>query len=474
MRQNPTGEICFYHMSSSKRREYTVDGGSPILSKAIAGGQFFHFSALSDPNGTYYGVTPTGGSVFLDIFYKSRRRMSYNLAIMGKMGVGKSTLLKKILVERAMRGDKVRIFDVSGEFTDLVEYLGGKVIYLDGQGESIINILQILPDENNAIAYTKHIAKVTTIYKYLKSDNVSENELLILKQLLNFLYISKGIIDKKGNIIVNLTELPAEKFPVLSDLLELTRVILNNFSKFEQQFLSASDLKGVIRGSMRSVIDTIELKLVDLCTTYKNVFDGSTRIRNFYEEKIVCFNVTALADMEDAVYDAQVYNALSVCWDNAIESGSRMLHMFEHDEIAWEDIIHTLVLIDEAHTMINANKLAGVSEIEQMMRQGRKYFGGIGLASQSVRDFVPDDAASEAVAKIKKLFELTTYKFVMNHDASTIPKLREVFQSAFTEDEIERISTLEGRSCILSAGIEKLEFEIWAEPVVLELGSGGA
>ena len=87
------------------------------------------------------------------------------------------TTLKKILLDRAIRGDIIRIFDVNGEFTMLTEKLGGTIIYLDGQSGNIINILQILPnDENQAIAFENHMSKVGVIYTYLKGGEVSENE----------------------------------------------------------------------------------------------------------------------------------------------------------------------------------------------------------------------------------------------------------------------------------------------------------
>lgn len=448
--------------------------GQPMLSRAIAGGHFFHFSSLNDPFGVYYGETTTGGSVFLDLFHKSPQRMAYNSAILGTMGSGKSTLLKKILAERAARGDILRVFDVSGEFTQLIEYLGGKVIYLDGQGKSIINFLQILPGDNPQSTYNKHIAKVATIYRYLK-PKVEENELLILKQLLNFLYIYKGIVDENGEFKRDIHTMEPEDFPILSDLLNLTKTMLNNFDDFLANSKAMADKKpGVIRESMKTAMENIEAKLVDLCTIYRNIFDGTTSIKDFYKEDIVCFNTSALSSMEDSIYDAQLYIALSACWDNAVSIGNEMKDLYESKQIDWRDITRTLILIDEAHRTINANKMAGIEEIDHMMREGRKYFAGLALASQSVRDFVPDNSESQAIAKIRGLFELTTYKFIMNHDSAAVPKLTEVFQAAFTEDEISRITTIESRQCILSTGAEKLEFEIWAEPVVLDLGSGGA
>ena len=55
-----------------------------------------------------------------------------NSLIIGVMRSGKSTLLKKQFLQRAILGDFVRAFDITGEFTELTNTLGGKIIACDG------------------------------------------------------------------------------------------------------------------------------------------------------------------------------------------------------------------------------------------------------------------------------------------------------------------------------------------------------
>ncbi|MCE2603931.1 hypothetical protein, partial [Pseudomonas aeruginosa] len=98
---------------------------------------------------------------------------------------------------------------------------------------------------------------------------------------------------------------------------------------------------------------TIELKLNDLCTSYRKLFNGHTTVEDFYSEKVVCFNMKNLTAMEDTIYDAQLYNALSVCWDNCLIVGSEMKERYETKTIADQDIVHSLILLDEAHRTIN-------------------------------------------------------------------------------------------------------------------------
>lgn len=433
--------------------------GQPILSTTLAAGNPFHFSYLSDTFGSYFGQTVTGGAVLFDLFHHTENRMSYDFVCVGMKGTGKSTTLKKLLLDRALRGDLVRVFDLDGEFTMLTQQLGGKVIYLDGQDNKIFNILHVLPnDENQEIAFQNHISKVGVIYNYLKEGKATENELLILKQLLRVLYAKHGICNVNGELKCDLNTLTPTDFPILSDLLALTKYTIENFEKYADKIFEVTK----IRENKRPILEDIEIKLQDLCTTHGKIFDGHTSIDSFYREQVVCFNLKNLTRKEPAVYDAQLYNALTICWDNCVENGARMKNLVREKKIAEEDIVHSLILIDEAHRTINANKLSGISEIERIVREARKYFAGIGLASQSIRDFVPDNAAAVAVDKIKALFELTTYKFIMRQDSNALPKLREIFQSTFSDSEIEAIPMLEQGQCIMAiSGDKNIQFKIW-------------
>ncbi len=87
--------------------------GKEIPSLSIAGGYPFHFTSLQDPTGTYYGTTDTNGSVIFDLFHKDKQRKFYNALMIGKMGSGKSTLLKKTVLDQAIKGNHVRILDVT-------------------------------------------------------------------------------------------------------------------------------------------------------------------------------------------------------------------------------------------------------------------------------------------------------------------------------------------------------------------------
>ena len=155
--------------------------------------------------------------------------------------------------------------------------------------------------------------------------------------------------------------------------------------------------------------------------------------------------------------------------------GVKMKRLWQEKKIAWEEITRTLLLIDEAHKSINARKLSIVAALILMLREAGKLFVGVGLASQSIRDFVPDQVGAEAVEMIRTLFDLTTYKFVFNQDSNLLPKLQEVFQNSFTQQELQEIPALTRGRCILSiAGDRNLDMEIYASEEELRIFDGGA
>lgn len=163
--------------------------GMPALT--LASGLPYHYSELNDPNGSYLGESFTGGNVIFDLFHKDKKRRYYNGVVVGTMGAGKSTTLKKITMDNACRGNFIRGFDVTGEFTTLVNVLNGRMLALDGS-VGIINPLQIYrvgeaddATKNEELSFMQHLSKVATFYAFLANDPAAE-ELEEFKKILRF------------------------------------------------------------------------------------------------------------------------------------------------------------------------------------------------------------------------------------------------------------------------------------------------
>lgn len=451
-----------------QKEEMFFPKGQSLTATGVAHGDPFHFSSLDDETGEFLGTTPCGGNVLLDIFQKTSTRLYYNFLAIGEMGSGKSTLLKKQFKSNAIKGNYVRTFDISGEFTILTKTLGGKVIKLDGS-EGILNPLEILKagdDEN--ISFTRHISKVSTFYKFLVGGSVDAEEIAEFEDLLKQLYSSFGLwSDDRRNI--QCTGLPAASYPTFTDYLnfltESMEVMQNEkYSHLEEQVVAKTLL---LRDKIRKVIKNI----VD---TYGTLFDGHTSIDNILDEQIVTFDISTLKELKDEVFDAMIINIISLCWDNCVTNGKLMLNMLREGKIKLWDVTRFLILIDESHRWLNAKKTHALDLVSVYLREARKYFGGIGLASQRAADYVPEGSDSDAVNKLKNIFELTQYKFVFRQSSNAKKLLYQIFDGELTGTQIEKIPKLEIGQCILLiSGDKNIEFKVHLTKDEDMLFSGG-
>ncbi len=451
-----------------QKEEMFFPKGQSLTATGVAHGDPFHFSSLDDETGEFLGTTPCGGNVLLDIFQKTSTRLYYNFLAIGEMGSGKSTLLKKQFKSNAIKGNYVRTFDISGEFTILTKTLGGKVIKLDGS-EGILNPLEILKagdDEN--ISFTRHISKVSTFYKFLVGGSVDAEEIAEFEDVLKQLYSSFGLwSDDRRNI--QCTGLPAASYPTFTDYLnfltESMEVMQNEkYSHLEEQVVAKTLL---LRDKIRKVIKNI----VD---TYGSLFDGHTSIDNILDEQIVTFDISTLKELKNEVFDAMIINIISLCWDNCVTNGKLMLNMLREGKIKLWDVTRFLILIDESHRWLNAKKTHALDLVSVYLREARKYFGGIGLASQRAADYVPEGSDSDAVNKLKNIFELTQYKFVFRQSSNAKKLLYQIFDGELTGTQIEKIPKLEIGQCILLiSGDKNIEFKVHLTKDEDMLFSGG-
>lgn len=440
-----------------------------LTSETLAAGYPFHFSSLEDKCGDYLGYTPCDGSVLFDLFAKTADRTYYNAMALGNMGYGKSTLLKKQFKSRAIRGDYIRTFDISGEFTSLTRALGGKIITLDGRS-GMLNPLEILASgDDEVINFTRHLSKLKTEYRFLAPESpVSEAD--AFQNNLRDFYESLGMRPTRRNN-VRVTHLKADAYPTFSDFLGFVNKKINAIT--ETEYKSSLEEEAAKRELLMimGVRDTVG-KIVN---TYGPMFDGHTSIDNIVEEQIVTFDLSLLKDMEANIFDAEIFNMISLCWDNGVQNGSLMKSMWENDEIEWEDITRFLIIIDEAHRWLNAGKMQAVEQLLLYLREGRKYFCGILLASQSIRDFVPEGTSDEKVEKLKTVFELTQYKFVFKQDSNLTGLLNKTFDNVLTDSQIRQIPRLEMGNCMLVISADQtLKFKVYLSKREEKLFAGGA
>lgn len=458
-------QSLFTNFDKQKKFENAREGkGLPSLS--LGAGFPFNYTNISDPFGQFLGTTFTGGSVLFDLFHKDKKRKSYNALLTGMTGAGKSTALKKIILNNYLIGNKIRIIDKTGEFRTLVKRFGGKVVSLDGSS-GIINPLHIYPtvidEKTNEIleeqCYTVHMSKLSMLYKSLSGNATSD--IGEFDRVVRKFYIAYGIDISKC------TQYKKEDYPIMEELLEFTKKEL--YSDVEKEVVRDN-----LTPSRVNRLENIILILEKLVYTYGKLFNGHSTIDDLSEEQIISYEVGTLYQYENQIFMTQIFSVLTSIWGQATEQGKKEKMEYEDNGKPIEDVVKFLIVIDEAHNYINANNIDGIRYVLQIIREDRKYFGSILLANQSIKDYVPQDSQSEAVEELKKLFELTQYKFIMQQDNNAIEAIKKIFNGSLTESEINMIPTFEEGECILSiAGMKNIAMQIEITEEERRLFKGG-
>ncbi|MFE0301411.1 VirB4 family type IV secretion system protein [Priestia megaterium] len=443
--------------------------GKEIPALALAGGFPFHFTHLDDPYGTYQGTTRTGGSVIFDLFHKDQQRKSYNAVLMGLMGAGKSTFLKKVTTDNAIKGYKIRGFDIVGEFESLVRELGGKQIALDGS-EGQINPLQVFKTHEHEInSFTQHLSKLTVFYRFIAPE-AKDDELKEYEKLLRKLYIQKQLWNDEKGASNHITGLSPEAYPTFSEFLQLIRRELYADEKTREHHPNLGEYR-------KHRLELIELNIENLVETYAHLFDGISTIEDFNDEQVVFFSIRHLSKLKDEIAQAQLFNVMSLLWDGMLQNGEPQLAAYTKGTLAFEDAIRYLIVIDEAHHIVNTKRgnEHALDFLTEFSREARKYFAGLIYASHLVSDFVPDGSEQTAIEKIKKLFDLTQYKFIMQQDDNNLDTIQRVFKTGITDSELAEIPKLPiGDVLLCIKSVKNILFHIEIDEEEKVLYGGGA
>ncbi len=406
-----------------KKLEKVKIEGKDIETKTLSAGVFHSYTKLNDPNGTLLGQSIfSGGDVVLDIFKSDSTRKFFNSLIIGKMGSGKSTFLKKIALTQFALGTRVRVFDASGEFYNLIKELDGKYINLDGSN-TVINPFQILKtSEDENTSYKNHLAKLDVFFTYLLPE-IDTNERALLSSLIHRFYIYKGlIIENEASFSTNnITNRKSVEYPKFLDFTYFIK---------ESNFINDEEKK-----------QKLLLLLERVVRNYDLLFNSNSSTEDITSSEIVAFNVKKLLEFPAEISNAVMFNVLSVLWSEMVENVK-----YGVEESPNLDSNNYLILVDESHRLVNSNSsLETITFYENFNREARKYNAGIMYSTHLIDDFI-----SSSSDKMQKLFQLTQYKFLFKSDSFSKKTYEKVFANELRETEINLLPRLKVGQCILS------------------------
>lgn len=475
--------MCFFETEQQYRslflpysrtvKEQPRRAGACIPSCAMGHSYPFNNESLNDDCGMYLGHSSTGGSIFLNLFLKTRLRLSYDAMVLGNKGSGKSTLLKKLVKWFSITGNFIRVLDCTGDFTELAKKLGGIVVMLNGEkvkGDTVSGVYNIMEiakaSETESMNFSHQMSKLSVFFKFV-SPNCTDAECGEFSDLCRKLYIRCGLYDpNKPADEQEFTGLDPKTYPTLKDLLQL--IDENLFLDVDKQKVNKD-----ISDTHRERLENVRLAISDLVESNPQMFTMTTTIPSLVNQHLVVYNVEGLADMKPELFNAVLFNVLNLMLADMINIGKPSKDLYEQG-VPIEEVPKLILIVDEAHKFINTQNPQVIDFMGKILREGRKYFTSLILASQSIRDYVPESKESEKQDKLKSLFELAQYKFIMQQDSNAVPMLRQIFEGRLTETQLKQIPNFGVGQTVLLTGKDSINMTIEVSDSDVKLFKGGA
>lgn len=434
MKVHMRGIIPYYRMSDAywsalplqqnKLKEYTYQ-----MSNTTAASSFFLFddSEICDlsPNAQIEGINKITNSIVSINYLNDRRTLNQNMVVVGTSGVGKTTYLKRKILNLIARGYTVYVIDPENEYSDIIEYFGGTVVHLSSVSDTKINPFEIFSEEiteDEAIKTMSNSTRVENLikqkcqrlrglFKAIKND-MTQVEMSIIEGLVMSLY-------DKFRQVKDISKMAHEDFPIFEDLYnkigKLKEEDPREFSKIEDFYYI---LKSYVYGS-------------------NSLFNGYTNIN--LTSNIISFDLKALqseADIQGACY----LNTFSYLWDIITKSNK------ESDK-------YTYLFIDEFHFLIKNKESADF--FVQAYKRFRKYHAGAIAVTQQIQDVLRAEGGL-GTAVIENSFT----KLFFGLDNRGVDEVIEKLQLNFSKPEISLLRAKRQGEALLLYGTKRVFMKI--------------
>lgn len=352
--------------------------------KSVANLYPMSYSGKSDSHGFQIGKDKNGSYVIADINKKDNTHTNSNGLILGNSGQGKSYLLKGLIINLLESGKNVIILDPEHEYEDEVRALGGD--YLDLMtGEWMINVLEpktfttvdddmTINDDSTETNTFKTKGKLSQHLSFLRDffktyKDLDRAQLDILEIILKQLYELKGISND-----TDMSSIPKEKFPTMTDLWDLTTYMYDNFSEAKYMF-------------RKEALRDIRLALESICKgSQAQYFDGHTNIKG--DGRLLAFGMQGALEADESLRNTMLFNTLSYMSDKLLNQGN------------------TVAILDEFYLFLGSR--VSVEYVRNAMKRVRKRDSSVILASQNIEDFLNPEIATFT----KPLFTIPIHKWL--------------------------------------------------------------
>ena len=433
---------------------------APILTKmghqlfttpALARSFVFDSGSLKDPTGMMLGYDDNRSAVILDMWLRNKKRSNSNMVICGTSGVGKTTTASSVLIDAYAGGAAVVIVDPEREYRNLTlsDMIKGQWINAAGSdADNRINLLEVKVDDSykykadetsedgeddSESPYETHLRKLSSILQIYFYD-LKLHELSVLNRIIRQIYNSRGIGET-----TDFSKFSSVDYPIMEDVLEAIKSTRDKVIVDRQSGL-ATDMD-------MDTITKILNRFSDFYETNKSLVDGHTTV-NLHSDWI-CFDIksldTAPAELKRLQYFTILDHAFSVISKNR------------------EKKKKTVLVIDEAHLLLDSRFPDSAKLISGFARRVRKYGGSLILITQGVSDFL-----QPSIAEIgKPILNNVSYKFLMGVADEELSSVKQLFK--LTKREESRLEAQDMGFALLQVGGRRIAVNVEIPPYLRQM-----
>ena len=416
--------------------------GTPIPSVTMGAMYPYVFDSIKDPGlSCLLGVDFSGGVILFNQFLyqikKEFNRNNANMIMLGTSGSGKSTAAKLLLRTNIRNGNKIVAIDPENELFEMTQMYGGDSIDLGRGGRfGMINPLEIVVDSDDedateGLGYTILTRGLQTLKAFMKyySPDIEEDVLTLFSEVVQDTYKRYKI-----DMDTDFTKLKSEDYPTFDDV----------YATIKGRLTSMID-----RTHERDIMERLELKIRPLIKELRYYFTGHTTVTP--NSDFIVFNIKELMNSDANIRNALFFNILKHAWGLCLDKNT-----------------NTILMVDEAHTLLADRNALGAEFLAQVQRRSRKYNTGTIIITQQPTDF----ASPEVFIHGKAIFDNAAYYLVMGLKKQAVDDLSKLID--LNDQEKESIKRYNQGEALFVCGSRRMRISVIATQEELDsFGTAG-
>ncbi len=416
--------------------------GTPIPSVTMSAMYPFVFDSIKDPGlSCLLGVDFSGGIILFNQFFyqikKEFNRNNANIIMLGTSGSGKSTAAKLLLRTNIRNGHKIVAIDPEGELGDMTRLYGGDFIDLGRGGEfGMINPLEVIVDTDEeeiaqGLGYTILTRTLQTLKAFMKyySPDIQEDVLTLFSEVVQDTYKRYKI-----DYDTDFSKFTSEDYPTFDDV----------YATVKGRLISMTE-----KTHEREIMERLELKIRPLTKELRYYFTGHTTVQPGSD--FIVFNIKELMNSDVNIKNALFFNILKHAWGLCLDKST-----------------NTVLMVDEAHTLLADKNTLGAEFLAQVQRRSRKYNTGTIIITQQPTDF----ASPEVIVHGKAIFDNAAYYLVMGLKKQAVEDLSRLVD--LNDQEMDSIKRYNQGEALFICGSRRMRINVIVTQEELDsFGSGG-